>query len=141
MMGFGPDLFDRAQQLLTLTDDQVARLRNLWLDFVRTSATSRSALQVARAELQVLMSARTANLAQVEARVREIARLRGELDLTGARFAVQAKSLLTPEQLQMLRSFGGAGPRGRGGEDDRAGGRNQPGTGGMMGPGGMMDND
>ncbi len=105
MMGLGLDIFDRAQTLIGLTDDQVARLRSLWLDFVRASATPRAGIQVARAELQALLAGRNVNLAQVETKVRDIARLRGDLDLAQARFIVQAKTLLTPEQLQRLRSL------------------------------------
>ncbi len=145
MMGLAPDLFDRAQQMLGLTDDQVSRLRSLWLDYVRATATPRTSLQVARAELQNLLSGRNVNMTQVETRIRDIARLRGDLDLAETRLVVQAKALLTPEQLQKMRSFwsferrgtaeGGRSGTPRGTDDYRRGG------GGMMGPGGMMGND
>lgn len=111
LMGF--DLFEWLKTELQLNDQQVSRLRDLWLEHVRSAAPARANLQIAQADLQNLLSARTVNMTQVETRIREMARLWGDMQLAQTRLLVQAKAVFTPEQLQRLRSLMGPGARGR----------------------------
>jgi hypothetical protein len=111
MTGFDP--FEWLKTELQLSDQQVSRLRGFWLEFVRASAPARADLQVAGAEIQNLLSARTVSMTQVENRIREMAEVWADLQLAQTRLLVQAKGVFTPDQLQRLRSLMGPGARGR----------------------------
>lgn len=111
MTGFDP--FEWLKTELQLSDQQVARLRGFWLEFVRASAPARADLQVARAEIQNLLSARTVSMTQVENRIRDMAEVWADLQLAQTRLLVQAKGVFTPDQLQRLRSLMGPGAWGR----------------------------
>ncbi len=98
MMGYDP--IDRMRVALNLSDDQVAQLRNLWLEYVRSTAQGQANLQTAQAELQVLLQAgKNANPGQVENQIRQISTHWANLQVAGIRYQQQLRNVLTPQQL------------------------------------------
>jgi Spy/CpxP family protein refolding chaperone len=104
MMGGSPEgpLITRAlaqREQLGLSDDQVRALEAARSDF----ADRRQAeIEAAEGGLSGLLRESTIDLAQVEAKVREIATLRADLRLARIKTLEKGKALLTPEQRKKL---------------------------------------
>jgi Spy/CpxP family protein refolding chaperone len=116
--GGGPDPA-RLQQALGLTDAQMDQLKKTWDDQARLGIRRRADMQIARMDLNALLTAPTVDEKAVTAKVAQI----GELQLAQLRAEVDGrlalKKVLTPEQqkkLQQLRPRGEArmGQRARG---------------------------
>lgn len=97
----------RFRDELGLSPEQVQALERLRADFQRQAIRGGADLRIAELELANLLNSDQADLAQVEARVREIERLRAELRLARIRTIEQGKAQLTPEQRAKLKSLSG----------------------------------
>lgn len=107
MMGGGPEgpLITRAlaqRDQLGLSDDQVRALETARSDFALEADRRRAEIEAAEGGLSGLLRESTIDLAQVEARVREIATLRADLRLARIKTLEKGKALLTPEQRKKL---------------------------------------
>ncbi len=99
----GYDPVERMRAALNLGDNQVAQLRNLWLEYLRAAAQGQADLLIAQAELQVLLQAgRNANPGQVENQIRRISSLQTTLQAAWSRYQQQERDLLTPQQSNRL---------------------------------------
>lgn len=95
----------RHREDLDLSDEQVRRLEGLRRDFEREAIRRGADLRVAEMDVAALLDADPVDLRQVEAKVREIERLRADLRMARIRTIEQGKAQLTPEQRIRLRSL------------------------------------
>ncbi len=93
------------RQELGLTPQQVDSLRKLGMDSRRAAIRSTADLQIAQLDLMSLRGIDPVDLGKVEAKVREIERLRGDGRIAAFRIAESAKSQLTAEQREKLKSL------------------------------------
>jgi Spy/CpxP family protein refolding chaperone len=103
----------RHREELGLSPEQVRTLERLRADFQREAIRREADLRIVEVELQTLLEADPADMAQVEGKVREIERLRADLRLARIRVIEQGKAELSPEQRQKLRSLLAHPPRPR----------------------------
>ncbi|MBI2878424.1 MAG: Spy/CpxP family protein refolding chaperone [Candidatus Rokubacteria bacterium] len=96
---------------LKLTPEQVQALEGLRADFQREAIRREADLRVAELDLRALLQVEPADLARVEAKVREIAQLQADLRVARIRVIEQGKAQLTPEQRTTLKTLLAA-PRG-----------------------------
>lgn len=95
---------------LGLSPEQVIRFERLRADFQREAIRRDAELRIAETDLAVLLDADAHDMTQVEAKVREVERLRADLRLARIRTIERAKAELTPEQMARLRSLVAAPP-------------------------------
>lgn len=88
----------RHRDKLGLTADQVRHLERLRSDFQKESIRKEADLRVAEMDLKALRDTQSVDLVKVEAKVREIERLRGDLRLARIRTVERGKEQLTVEQ-------------------------------------------
>lgn len=88
----------RHRDKLELTADQVRHLERLKSEFEKESIRKEADLRVAEMDLKALRDAQSVDLVKVEAKVREIERLRGDLRLARIRTVEKGKEQLTAEQ-------------------------------------------
>ncbi len=93
------------RQELGLTAQQVDSLRKLGMDARRAAIRRTADLQVAQLDLMSLRGIDPVDMGKVEAKVREIERLRGDGRVAAFRTAEDAKSQLTAEQREKLKSL------------------------------------
>jgi Spy/CpxP family protein refolding chaperone len=106
-----------------LSADQVARLKALQLDLNRTRIKTEAEIQVAELELAALTEDEKADLAAIEAKVKQSEMLEVGLRMASIKAKRDAVALLTPEQREkekaehdkMMRQRGGGMRGGRGG--------------------------
>lgn len=90
---------------LNLTDDQVARLRQLVTNTEKANIETRAKVAVAGIDLRQLMQSDKPNQAAVMKKVQQIVDLRGQIMKTNVQALLQAKTILTPEQQDKIRQF------------------------------------
>jgi Spy/CpxP family protein refolding chaperone len=100
------------REQLALTPEQAARLETLRQEFTRESIRRDADLRIAEMDLAALLDQAPLDLAKVEAKVRELERLRADLRIARIRTIEQGRTLLTPEQRAKLQSLLGPSPRG-----------------------------
>ena len=125
----------RHQKDLGLSTTQVESLRKLSVDARRDAIKREADLKLARVDLGTLMMPdpadpnRARDMARIEAKVRDIEKLRADAKIAQIRSMEQSRQVLTPEQREKLRSLlaerwqhrgpqHGPGPRGMAPEDD-----------------------
>jgi len=96
-------LFNR--QELGLTPQQMDSLRTLGMDSRRAAIRRTADLRIAQLDLMSLRGIDPGDMGKVEAKVREIKRLRGDGHIAAFRTAEDAKSQLTAEQREKLKSL------------------------------------
>jgi hypothetical protein len=94
---------------LALTPDQTSRLEALRQDFTRESIRRDADIRIAEMDLAALLDQPSLDMAKVEAKVRELAKLRADLRIERIRTIEQGRALLTPEQRTKLRALLGPG--------------------------------
>ncbi len=94
---------------LGLTPQQVDALERLRTGFQREAIKRDADLRVAEMDLTALRRAEPVDLAQVEAKVREIERVKADLRVARIRTIEQGRAQLTPEQRERLRVLVGGG--------------------------------
>lgn len=108
-------LMNREQ--LGLTPQQVDSLRKLGMDSRRAAIRRHADLQVAKLDLMSLRFSEPVDMGKIEAKVREIEKLKGDGSIARIRTAEAAKAQLTAEQkekLKALRPMRGGPRRGSG---------------------------
>lgn len=88
----------RHQKELGLTEEQVSKLKTLSLDFDRSRIKVRADIMVAERELRALIHDDRADMAAIEAKIKESEGLQTGLRVTAIKTRREAWSLLTPEQ-------------------------------------------
>jgi Spy/CpxP family protein refolding chaperone len=95
----------RARTALGLSDEQANRLRQVMVEAEKSALKTRADLGVRQIELRELLRADSPDRDAVLKKVQEISALRGELMKQRIDSMLSAKSILTPEQQQKLRTF------------------------------------
>lgn len=95
----------RHRDQLGLSKDQVQGLERLRDSFQREVIRSEADLRIADMDLASLLNADPADLQKVEAKVREIERLKADLRLARIRTIEKGKALLTTEQRAKLNNL------------------------------------
>ena len=109
----------RNREKLGLSDDQVQKLEQLRSNFDKETIRNEADIRVAEIDLNNLLQAQSADLAKVEAKIRDIERLRADLRIARIRAIEKGKALLTAEQRKKLQEllsdqrFTRSQPRGR----------------------------
>jgi len=95
----------RHRQELSLTPQQVETLKKLGMDSRRAAIRAGADRKVAQLDLMTLRQSDPVDMGKVEAKVREIERLRADSRLAAIRMDEQAKAQLTPEQREKLKGL------------------------------------
>ena len=90
---------------LGLSNDQVRKLEQLRTDFQKESIRREADLRVAEMDLDGLFEAQPVDMAKVEAKVREIERLRADIRLARIRAIEKGKEQLTADQRKKLQEM------------------------------------
>jgi Spy/CpxP family protein refolding chaperone len=95
---------------LALTPEQATRLETLRQEFTRESIRRDADLRIAEMDLAALLEQTPADLPKVEAKIRELEKLRADFRIARIRTLEQGRAVLTPEQRTKLQALlGGAG--------------------------------
>jgi Spy/CpxP family protein refolding chaperone len=108
----------RHRQELSLTPQQVETFKKLGMDSRRAAIRAAADRKVAQLDLMSLRQSDPVDMGKVEAKVREIERLRADSRLAALRTDEQAKAQLTPEQREKLKGLAAARGQHRG-QDSR----------------------
>ena len=128
---------------LKLDDSQRQTLRRLFPEHHQKVLAARQALAQKRQELFDLIKVDSTPWSAIQAKIQEISALQGSLEEEMARFMLEFKKTLTPEQhtafLNLLQTRLGCGPEGACGPGGPGNGRRRgrgmgPGMGSGMGP-------
>jgi len=95
----------RNREKLDLSAAQVKNLEQLRNDFQKESIRKDADLRVAEMDLSNLLNGEKADMAKVEAKVREIERLRGDLRIARIRTIEKGKEQLTADQRKKLQEL------------------------------------
>jgi Spy/CpxP family protein refolding chaperone len=95
----------RNREKLDLSAAQVKNLEQLRNDFQKESIRKDADLRVAEMDLSNLLNGEKVDMAKVEAKVREIERLRGDLRITRIRTIEKGKEQLTADQRKKLQEL------------------------------------
>ena len=95
----------RNQKELGLSPQQVTSLQQLGMDAGRASIKRRSDGQLAKLDLFGLLRAEPVDMAKVEAKIRDIERLKADGAIARIRTNEAAKAQLTPEQKEKLKAM------------------------------------
>jgi Spy/CpxP family protein refolding chaperone len=92
----------RNREKLGLSTEQVRNLERLRNDFEKEAIRKQADIRVARMDLKDLLDAQPVDMTKVEAKVREIERLRADLRFARIRMVEKGKEQLTADQRQKL---------------------------------------
>jgi Spy/CpxP family protein refolding chaperone len=92
----------RNREKLGLSSEQVRNLERLRNDLERESIRKEADIRVAKMELNDLLAAQPVDMTKVEAKVREIERLRADLRFARIRTVAKGKEQLSAEQRKKL---------------------------------------
>jgi hypothetical protein len=95
----------RHRERLGLSLDQIKQLEQLRSDFAKESIRSEANLRIAEMDLSSLLETQPVDMAKVEAKVREIERLRGDIRLARIRSIEKGKAQLSAEQRRKLQEL------------------------------------
>jgi Spy/CpxP family protein refolding chaperone len=95
----------RHQQELSLTDEQVTKVKALSLDHDRARIRARADVKVAERELQALVSDEKTELTAIEAKVKEQAMLDANLHMIGIKAKRDLFAILSPEQREKQKAI------------------------------------
>jgi hypothetical protein len=95
----------RNRERLGLSADQVKHLEQLRNDFAKESIRSEANLRIAEMDLTSLLEAQAVDMAQVEAKIRDIERIRGDLRIARVRSIEKGKAQLSADQRRKLQEL------------------------------------
>jgi Spy/CpxP family protein refolding chaperone len=97
------------REQLALTPEQATRLETLRQEFTRESIRRDADLRIAEMDLAALLDQPPLDLGKIEAKVRELEKLRADLRIARIRALEQGRAILTPEQRTKLQALLGPG--------------------------------
>jgi len=130
----------RVRQYLGLTDEQVGRLHKIGVDAQKASVQTGADMQLRHIELRELLRADNPDHDAIMKKLDEVNALRGKMEKQRVETMLQARGVLTPEQLKKIKTFwenrGAGGGMQRGPMMERRGGMGHPPGHPGMAPGG-----
>ncbi len=94
------DVSFRGMMNLDLSDEQIAEIRQLMLDFQKETLELRNQIQMKQLEMRELMMEDSIDMDQVKVKLEEIAQLQVEVRMQAIERQTKVQELLTPEQLE-----------------------------------------
>ncbi|MGB2696300.1 MAG: Spy/CpxP family protein refolding chaperone [Candidatus Zixiibacteriota bacterium] len=85
---------------LGLTDEQVASLKSIKMNFMKDEIQREANLKLAKLELKELMATDKLDLAKVEKKIKSIAAMKADAKIACLKSCEKAKGILTPEQME-----------------------------------------
>lgn len=107
-MGFMHHEFDFYLSLtdeLSLTEDQVKKLQDVKIKAEKNRIMIRARIKVAEIELQELLNKPVINMAEIDAKVREIGEIKIEDSINDIHALIEARDVLTQEQKEKLKKL------------------------------------
>jgi Spy/CpxP family protein refolding chaperone len=95
----------RNQKELGLSPQQVSSLQQMGMDAARAGIKRRADGQLARLDLMSLMRAEPVDMTKVEAKIRDIEKLKADGAIARIRTNEAAKAQLTPDQREKLKTL------------------------------------
>ena len=95
----------RNRERLGLTAEQVKQLEQLRNDFAKESIRSEANLRIAELDLTSLLQAQPVDMPRVEAKIRDIERIRADLRIARVRSIEKGKAQLSAEQRRKLQEL------------------------------------
>jgi Spy/CpxP family protein refolding chaperone len=95
----------RNQKELGLSPQQVSSLQQMGMDAARAGIKRRADAQLARLDLMSLLRAEPVDMAKVEAKIRDIEKLKADGAIARLRTNEAAKAQLTPDQREKLKTL------------------------------------
>jgi Spy/CpxP family protein refolding chaperone len=95
----------RNREKVGLSDDQVKKLEQLRSDFEKETIRKEADIRVAEIDLNNLLQASSPEMDKIEAKIREIERLRADLRIARLRAVEKGKGLLSAEQRKKLQEL------------------------------------
>ena len=96
----------RLKKELALTDEQEQELRSIKLELKRIEIETKAALATTRLDLLEMLRELEVNRSKIETLVKEMERIRTELELQRVDALLKARDVLNSEQLEIFRQFG-----------------------------------
>ncbi|MPZ78353.1 MAG: periplasmic heavy metal sensor [Deltaproteobacteria bacterium] len=95
----------RNRERLGLSADQIKNLERIRNDFTKESIKSDADLRIAEMDLDSLLEAQPVEMTQVEAKIREIERIRGDLRIARVQAIEKGKEQLSADQRRQFREL------------------------------------
>ena len=95
----------RVKMFLGLSDDQVARLHKIGVDAEKASIQTRADLELKHIELRELLRADNPDRDAIMGKLDEVNALRGKMEKQHVETLLDARGVLTPEQLKKVKEF------------------------------------
>ncbi len=95
----------RNREKIGLSDEQVKKLEQLRSDFEKETIRNEADIRVAEIDLNNLLQAPSADMGKIEAKIRDIERLRADLRIARIRAIDKGKALLSPDQRKRLQEL------------------------------------
>ncbi len=92
----------RNREKIGLSEEQVKKLEQLRSDFEKETIRNEADIRIAEIDLNNLLQAPNADMGKIEAKVRDIERLRADLRIARIRAIEKGKALLSPDQRKKL---------------------------------------
>ena len=98
-------MITRNREKLGLSTEQVRNLERLRNSFEKESIRKEADIRVAKMDLRDLLNAQPVDMSKVEAKVREVERLRADLRFARIRTVEKGKAQLTSDQREKLEAL------------------------------------
>lgn len=95
----------RFQTAASLTNDQIAHLRQIVVNAEKSNIETRAKIAVEGIDLRQMLMSDKPDQNAVMAKVQQISELRGQMMKNNVQALLEAKTVLTPEQQQKIRQF------------------------------------
>ncbi|MFA7013893.1 MAG: hypothetical protein WC202_13160 [Desulfobacterales bacterium] len=100
-----PDHVFRAIDRLDLTDEQEQEIQLIRFVFAKDMVRKKADIDVASIELHEILVMDAVDMKIAEQKIRQVASLRGDLEIMNLKLREQIKAKLTPEQLEQLQKY------------------------------------
>jgi len=100
-----PDHVLKAISMLDLTDEQQQEIQTIRFLYAKDMVRKKADIDVASIELHEILVMDAVDMKIAEQKIRQVASLRGDLEIMNLKLREQIKAKLTPEQLEQLQKY------------------------------------
>lgn len=101
MMGMGPNIM-ALKEKLNLTPQQEESLQKIFMEARKDLIRKRAEIEITSLELAEILRGSNPDYKQIEVKVRQMEKMQADMKLAGIKSFLDAKKLLTPEQVKKL---------------------------------------